>query len=559
MADAKPGALRDKDNPADFSADFKSREAWEKRAALVRRQVQVSQGLSPLPQRTPLQPIITRNIDRDTYTIENVSIESTPGHRVFGNLYRPKNLKGRCPVVLHPHGHWDDGRLNWQTDEQVAEAVASGAEVDRNGARAPLQAFSATLAQIGCIVFHYDMIGYCDSTAIPHKKGFDNAQAILHLQSIMGLQTWNSIRCLDFVLSLPDADPSRVVVSGASGGGTQSIILTAIDGRITCSVPVVMISMNMQGGCVCENAPLLRIGTNNVELAALAAPRPLGGVGAKDWTHDFETRGLPELKHIYQLYDAEDRVEGKVFPYPHNFNHHSRCWCYEFLNRQLKLGAILPIQEQFEPVPPEELRVILPQWTTKVLLGERDLRKSLTRTSPLSIERLSTLMAADDSEKDSKILADFREHQGDVDVVLGDCPVRSGNRTVKLPVNQCIEVPDDAPPALVLGYNRCTLAERAQSIVAAVRSLRQLPGVGKIRLIAAKSSSPAATIAAAVLGDAIDRAIIEQDAFDFDQITDLSDPNLLPGALKYGGMPAIRGLCSSRVSFVKDLAAAVQE
>ena len=63
-----------------------------------------------------------------------------------------------------------------------------------------------------------------------------------------------------------------------------------------------MVGMNMQGGCVCENAPLLRVGTDNVELAALFAPKPLGMTAANDWTIDLEFRGLPELKTIFKLY-----------------------------------------------------------------------------------------------------------------------------------------------------------------------------------------------------------------------------------------------------------------
>src|ERR1051325_815746 len=100
----------------------------------------------------------------------------------------------------------------------------------------------------------------------------------------MGLQTWNSIRALDFVTSLPDVDASRIGVPGASGGGTQTFILCAVDPRPTVAFPAVMVSTAMQGGCTCENCSLLRVGTGNIELAALMAPRPLGMSGADDWT-----------------------------------------------------------------------------------------------------------------------------------------------------------------------------------------------------------------------------------------------------------------------------------
>src|SRR5687768_112774 len=112
-----------------------------------------------------------------------------------------------------------------------------------------------------------------------------------------------------------------------------------------------MVSMAMQGGCVCENAPLLRIGTNNVEIACLFAPRPLGMTGANDWTKQIESRGLPEAKSVYKLYDAEDRVAAKYFPFEHNFNQVSREFMYEWMNTHLKLGHASPIKEKpFEPL-----------------------------------------------------------------------------------------------------------------------------------------------------------------------------------------------------------------
>ena len=94
----------------------------------------------------------------------------------------------------------------------------------------------------------------------------------------MGVQLWDSIRAVDFVSSLPDVDASRIAVTGASGGGTQSFLLMAVDDRIKAGAPVNMISAHMQGG-ICENAANLRVGgdndTSNMVIAALMAPRPL--------------------------------------------------------------------------------------------------------------------------------------------------------------------------------------------------------------------------------------------------------------------------------------------
>ncbi len=82
--------------------------------------------------------------------------------------------------------------------------------------------------------------------------------AELWSQNKMGLQTWNSIRALDFIESLPDVDPRRIGVTGASGGGTQTFMLCGLDPRPAVAFPAVMVGTAMQGGCQCENASYLR-------------------------------------------------------------------------------------------------------------------------------------------------------------------------------------------------------------------------------------------------------------------------------------------------------------
>ena len=133
--------------------------------------------------------------------------------------------------------------------------------------------------------------------------GFFSPQAEARLQTIMGLQTYNSIRALDWLAGRDDVDPQRIGVTGASGGGTQTFILAAIDPRPAAAFPAVMVSTAMQGGCTCENASYLRVGTGNVEIAALIAPRPLGMTAADDWTKEIATKGLPELKAHYFGYN----------------------------------------------------------------------------------------------------------------------------------------------------------------------------------------------------------------------------------------------------------------
>jgi len=395
-----------------------SKDAWEARRKELREQVLVANGLWPMPEKTALNAVIHGKIDRDDYTIEKVFFASAPGHYVCGNLYRPKGKTGKLPAVLSPHGHWGGNRSNpeglgrfYDAGEKGAQdQIKQGAEKTLEGARYPLQARCAQLARMGCVVFHYDMIGYADSTAIYHpgskqnpQGGFADVEGELRLQSFMGLQTWNSVRALDFLLSLPDVDPKRVGVTGASGGGTQTFILCGIDDRPAAAFPAVMVSTAMQGGCICENCSYLRQGAGNIDLAALFVPKPLGMSGANDWTKEIETKGLPELKALYKLYGAEDQVMAKALvQFGHNYNQVSRELMYEWFNEHLQLGHKKPVAEQpFKPVPPKELSVFDEQHPVpKDAVDAERLRKSLSEASD---KQLAALMP-----KDAEGLKEFR-------------------------------------------------------------------------------------------------------------------------------------------------------
>ena len=244
---------------------FTDRADWERRAAYLREHVLASAGLLPMPHRTPLNPVVFDDLAHKDYTVSKVYFESLPGFYVTGNLYRPAG-GGPFPAVLAPHGHWTYGRLENQS-------LMSG----------PGRAIS--LARRGFVVFMYDMVGYNDSRQLPHT--FDGARQRLWGLSLSGLQLWNSIRSVDFLQSLPYVRKEAIGVTGESGGGTQTFLLAAADPRIAAAVPVNMISLHMQGGCLCENPPGLRLETTNVEIAATIAPRPLLMVSATgDWTNE---------------------------------------------------------------------------------------------------------------------------------------------------------------------------------------------------------------------------------------------------------------------------------
>lgn len=351
---------------------------WERRKEEVRRQILVATGLWPMPEKTPLNAVIHGKIDCDGYTVEKVYFESAPGLFVTGNLYRPKNIDGKVPGVMFAHGHRRDARFDINSESKVRQSIADGAERFERAGRSTFQALCRQVVKMGCVVWQWDMLG--DSDAIQFSRdlvhghgvvdlrpemnkrenwGLFSPQAEARCQNVMGLQTLNSVRGLDFLLSLPEVDPDRVAITGASGGGTQTMILAAIDDRIDLSFPVVMVSTAMQGGCPCENASLLRVNTGNVEFAALFAPKPQGMNSADDWTVEMATKGFPQLQQLYSAYGKEDNVylkRGEHFP--HNYNAVTRSAFYTFLNRHFKLGFPSPVIEQdFEPLPPEQLTV----------------------------------------------------------------------------------------------------------------------------------------------------------------------------------------------------------
>jgi hypothetical protein len=293
---------------------FVTREAWESLAEVLRRRVLLSSGLYPLPEKTPLNAKIFDRVDHDDYSVEKAYFEARPGLLVTGNLYRPVG-PGPFPAVVCPHGHWEHGRLE-------------------NSDACSVPGRSITLARMGAVVFTYDMVGYVDSVQFPHNWGGEREKLWgLHPFAV---QLWSSIRAVDFVSSLPDVDPERIGCTGASGGGTQTFALYAVDPRVKAAAPVNMISSTMQGGCLCENAPIIRMGNSNMEIGALMAPRPLLMISATgDWTRETLRVEYPAIRSIYALYGAEDHVQTVQMDSGHNYNRDSREAMYRFFGKWL--------------------------------------------------------------------------------------------------------------------------------------------------------------------------------------------------------------------------------
>lgn len=398
-------------------------EAWSDRAERLRLQVQVAAGLWPPPQRPEPRATVHRRMDREGYTVEAVSLEGFPGVQITGSLYKPAGkIEGRRPAVLCPHGHWSDGRFHRWDDDTLAKQVAMGAEHDDASGRHPLQARCVHLARMGCVVFMYDMLGYADSRQFSHIAlhapseetilddpdawGFYSTQAELRLQGPLGVQAYNSQCVFDWLASLEEVDPERIAVTGGSSGATQTLMLCAIDPRPVAAFPVVMVSNAMQGGCGCENACCLRIGTSNVEIAALMAPKPLGMASADDWTKNFEQDGWPEMQQLYTLLGARDRVtHASLIQFPHNYNRVSRAAMYAWLGPHLGLvDGAPPVEADFVPLTPDEASV----WDTSLSAAE-----SNDRSSELDLMRTLDSMSREQmvglTPKDPVSLDKYRE------------------------------------------------------------------------------------------------------------------------------------------------------
>jgi len=641
--DARLGDLKDLNGYFPWTPSPSVRE-WEQRAEEVRRQVLVACGLWPMPARPPIQATIHGKVDRDEYTVEKVYFESHPGLYVTGSLYRPKGRDGKRPTVICPHGHWANGRFHDHGEAKVKKEIELGAERFEVGGRHPLQARCVQLARMGYVAFLYDMLGYADNTILsfelihrfakqrpemsqPDRWGLFSAQSELRCLNALGLQTWNSIRVLDWITTLSDVDADRIGVTGASGGGTQTFILGVVDPRPKALFPAVMVSTAMQGGCTCENASYLRVNTGNIEFAAMAAPRFLGMSAADDWTKELETKGLPQLKQHFELLGVPGHVEGKYYPFEHNYNQVSRAMMYAFMERAIGDGKSSIAERDFIPLTKDEASV----WDDQHPFpgtGEEAELKVLRGFATEFDQQLAAL-----APKDAASLAEYRRViGGGWDVLIGrnlkttgDAEVEHAAETQRSGYREATgwirnKTHDEAVPTLFLlpenwnrravlwltdvgkaglldaggtpipavarlvqagyavggldllyqgeflvdgrplaetrrvnnnreflgytvGYNHPLFSQRVHDVlsllVAAQRHKNPPEAIGIVGLGQAGVIAAAAAVQA---GDLVKRLAIHTGGFQFGAITNVRDPMLLPGAVRFGDVGGLLAL-----------------
>jgi dienelactone hydrolase len=495
---------------------YASADEWQRRAAYLREHVLASAGLLPMPVKSPLQAQIFDERRHDRYSVFKVYFESLPGFYVTGNLYKPHGA-GPFPTVLTPHGHWTYGRL----ENTLTSSIPAGA---------------ISLAEQGFVAFSFDMIGYNDSRQLTHD--FTGKRENLWGLSVAGLQLWNAIRTVDFLESLSYVDRNRIGATGASGGGTQTFLLAAVDDRIKVAAPVNMISLHMQGGCICENQPGLRLDTNNVELAATIAPRPLLMVSATgDWTNETPKLEFPAIQRLYGFANAEDRVHMVQFDAPHNFNRDSREAVYAWMARWLKKApADVKVAEQsFEiETPPNALvfygrplpagAVTRAQLTDSWIASAKEQLKSTDRkmlqASLLHALALERVTASAPARRKTIVLA------GD-DGNLHAALTRAG-----FVVRRVTETPFDAEAAAQIQhfetYNRTLASLRVADIV---RALEESPG----STLVASGDNALAGILALAIAPAY-RAILDVGEFDTSSDAAFVEHLYIPGLRRAGDL-----------------------
>lgn len=526
--------LDDRFDPPHYS----TADAWKPRAAYLREHVLASAGLLPLPEKTPLRPSVFGEVRRSDYSVSKVYFESLPGFFVTGNLYRPTG-DGPFPAILSPHGHWTYGRL-----ENTALMSGPGRAIN--------------LARQGFVVFMYDMVGYNDSQQVSHT--FSGPREYLWGLSLAGLQLWNSIRAIDFLETLPYVRRDAIGMTGESGGGTQTFLAAAVDQRIAVAAPVNMISLHMQGGCLCENPPGLRLETTNVEIAATIAPRPLLMVSATgDWTAETLEKEYPAVRAIYELFSAADRVRAVRMTAEHNYNKDSREAMYVWMARWLQRAPpdVQRAERSFSPEPLSSLLVFhqraLPSNAVDVA-GLTDEwiaagRRQLASGDPpaFSAALRHALGFPADSPVPNKVLPPDKvlPRKGGSYVLLGAANpelerelTKAGVRATVIPFTRF----DTAAAAKVRHfetYNRTAASQRVADIVSAVRAH---PGAA---VVAEGDVALAVILASAIAPVAL--AILDVGQFDTSSDADFVEHLYIPGLRRAGDLQTAVRMSRSEV------------
>jgi dienelactone hydrolase len=343
-----------------FLRQLDSRDAWEKARPRLKQEYLYMLGLWPTPEKTPLRPTITGTLKGDGFDVDMIHYQSRPRLYVTGNLYRPQNVpKGaRLPAVLYVCGHSDNGR---------------------NGNKTAYQSHGIWFARHGFICLTVDTLQLGEIRAIHHGT-YREGRWWWHSRGYTpaGVECWNGIRGIDYLLSRPDVDPDRIAVTGISGGGAATFWIAAADERVRVAVPVsgmadlssYVSNRVINGHCDC----MFLYNTFRwpwTYIAALVAPRPLLFVNSDNdaiFPMDANDRVINRLERVYSFFGAGDRVDSVVSVGGHEYRQDIRQAAFRFIILHLRSDASPIVDSEVDlatgprgakkyPIPPEKLRV----------------------------------------------------------------------------------------------------------------------------------------------------------------------------------------------------------
>jgi Acetyl xylan esterase (AXE1) len=260
----------------------------------------------------PLNPKVTGKIELPKYTIEKVIFESLPQFYVTGNLYRP-NDSTKHPGIIMPMGHWEEGK-------------PAG------------QGIAANLALKGFVVLAYDPMGqgermqaYDPRTGAslaggPTEQHFlAGAQSILAGENFARYRIWDAKRSLDYLLTRPEVDGTKIGVTGCSGGGTVTTYIAALDPRIQVAAPACYINTWRQlfsgptGDSEQSFPNFVSSGLDVMDYIELFAPKPylIINTVADFFPIDGARHAYQEALGWYRLYGADDKLRWAIGPGGH--------------------------------------------------------------------------------------------------------------------------------------------------------------------------------------------------------------------------------------------------
>lgn len=297
-----------------LASQYSDKAQWEARRDTLRLQVRQLLGIDPLLKACSKEkPLVSKLRKYNGYMVQNFCMKTVNGHTVKGSIYTPAT-KGKHPLIICPNGHFTNGRYGNVQQQRLG-----------------------TLARMGAICVDFDLWGWGESADEVGAKAHQTAEA-------HQMQAVNAIRILDWMIQRKDVDKSRVGVNGGSGGGTQTVLLTALDSRYTAANPVVSLSSWFDGGCPCESGMPIQLaagGTCNAEIAAMFAPKPMMLVSdGGDWTSTTPTLEYPYLQRIYGFYGKQDNISNVHLPKErHDFGPSKRNAVYDFFVKIFNLDA----------------------------------------------------------------------------------------------------------------------------------------------------------------------------------------------------------------------------